>query len=135
MIFTNDRDDLNGFGIFLVWVVSIGLGLALVCGLFYAYPKYRVWSKELAGQAQLKEAEWNRQIIIKEAEANLEAEKMNALAEIERARGMAASMEIENGTLNETYIRYLWVRGMVGNENVIYIPTEGSIPILEVKPR
>jgi hypothetical protein len=37
--------------------------------------------------------------------------------------------------LSDEYIRYLWVRMMAGNENVIYIPTEGSLPILEAGQR
>ena len=112
---------------------AVFLGIFLIISTLWAWPTYNVWQKEMKGKSQLKQAEWNRQILILEAEATLKAEELNALAEVERAKGMAAAMEIENGTLTETYIKYLWVRGMVGNNNVIYIPTEATIQILEIK--
>ena len=75
----------------------------------------------------------NRKIKIEEARANLEAEKLNAQAEIERAKGAAKAIEIENGSLTPTYIQYLWVRQQtnLNNKTIIYIPTEGNLPILE----
>jgi hypothetical protein len=99
----------------------------------YVRPKYNVWSQEMAGKAEFAKAEQNRKIKIEEAKANLEAEKLNALAEIERAKGAAKAIEIENGSITPTYIQYLWVRqqGTLGDKTVIYIPTEASLPILE----
>ena len=100
----------------------------------FIIPKYRVWSKQLNGEAMLKEAEYSKQVAIEEAKSNLEAEKLNAEAEVERAKGMAEAMEIENGKLTDNYIKYLWVRSMEGNEaTTIYIPTEAGLPILEAK--
>ena len=101
--------------------------------LMFSIPKYKVWTSELEGRAEFVRAEQNRQIKIEEAKANLEAEKLNAQAEVERARGAAAAIEIENGKLTETYIRYLWVRQQndLNNKTIIYIPTEGGLPILE----
>ena len=104
-----------------------------VGGCMYIRPKYNVWSQEMAGKAEFAKAEQNRKIKIEEAKANLEAEKLNALAEIERAKGAAKAIEIENGSITPTYIQYLWVRqqGTLGDKTVIYIPTETSLPILE----
>lgn len=107
--------------------------LAIIGGIMWAVPTYNVWSREMKGKAELREAEWNKQILVEQAKATLEAEKLNAQAEVERAKGMAQAMEIESGTLTETYIKYIWVRAMVDNENVVYIPTEASLPILEIK--
>ena len=105
----------------------------VVVALMFAIPKYKVWTSELAGKAEFVRAEQNRQIKIEEAKANLEAEKLNAQAEVERAKGAAAAIEIENGKLTETYIRYLWVRQQndLNDKTIIYIPTEGGLPILE----
>ena len=63
----------------------------------------------------------------------LEAEKLNAQAEIERAKGAAEAIRIENGSLTPTYIQYLWVRQQndLNDKTVIYIPTESNLPILE----
>ena len=106
--------------------------IAVVGFFLWGIPTYRVWSMQMSGRAEMAEAEFNKQIIVIEAEARLEAEILNAQAEIERARGAAEAMRIVEDSLTETYIRYLWVRLMTDNENVIYIPTEASLPILEV---
>ena len=134
MIIKDKYDNLNGLGITMVGIIISVFVIGIIGLCMWIFPKYSVWSREMRGQAELKQAEWNRQILVREAEAMLEAEKLNAQAEIERAKGMAAAMEIENGMLTETYIKYLWVRGMTGNENIVYIPTEASLPILEIKP-
>ena len=116
----------------IIIILSIFLLIALIGLGMFIIPKYNVWKKEMKGMAELKEAEYSKQVLIEEAKANLEAEKLNAESEIERAKGMAQAMEIENGKLTETYIKYLWVRNMTGNEaNTIYIPTEAGLPILE----
>jgi hypothetical protein len=103
-------------------------------GLLFGYPVYRVWSEEMKGKAAFAEAEQNRKILIEEAKANLEAQKLNSQAEIERAKGMAKAIEIENGKLTTKYIHYLWVRNidkMDGDK--IYIPTEANMPLLEAR--
>lgn len=62
------------------------------------------------------------------------AEKLNAQAEIERAKGAAEAIRIENGSITPTYIQYLWVRQQNNAPNkVVYIPTEANLPILEAK--
>ena len=124
--------DLNGLGRTVMVLVIVVVVTAIVGGMMAVIPRYNVWSKGLNGEAQLREAEYSKQILVREAEAKLEAEKLNALAEIERAKGMAEAMEIENGRLTETYIKYLWVRGMADNDNIVYIPTEAALPILEI---
>jgi hypothetical protein len=74
---------------------------------------------------------------LEEAKANLESEKLNAQAEIERARGAAEAIKIEGGGLTENYIRYLWVRQQnnLNDKTVIYIPTEAGLPLLEAGQR
>ena len=113
-------------------IIAIVLVVGLIIGAMIGLPHYNVWQKEMSGKAQLAEAEWNRQITLKEAEMNLEAEKLNALAEIERAKGMAEAIIIEGGNLTPEYIQYLWVRQNVfSDKTVIYIPTEANLPVLE----
>lgn len=96
-------------------------------------PRYRVWSQEMDGRAEFAKAEQNRRIKVEEAKANLEAEKLNAEAEVIRAEGASKAIAIEQGALTETYIRYLWVRQQGQNpaSTVIYVPTEGNLPLLE----
>lgn len=116
-------------------LVFIAVAL-LVVGGCYGIPKWNVWNERLKGEAEYARAEQNRRIKIEEAKANLEAEKMNAAAEVERAKGAAQAIEIENGKLTPTYIQYLWVRQQnLANNKVIYIPTEACLPVLEAGKR
>lgn len=112
---------------FLLFVVSLiiwSIGIS---------PIYNVWKRELNGKAELAEAQWNRKIKVEEAEANLASQKLNAQAEIERAKGAAEAQKIISSTLNEQYLRYLWIQKLEEgvNRQTIYIPTENGLPILE----
>ncbi len=114
------------------------VSLILFFSLFWVYPVYKVWQKDKAGEAQLMEAKQNRQIQIEEAQANLEAERLNAESEIVRAKGMATAMEIENGQLSSTYNQYLFIRSLEklakhGDlPQIIYLPSEGMLPVMDL---
>ena len=116
----------------LIGSIATVLVIAFIGFLMWGIPMYNVWQMELKGRAELAQASYNKQILIREAEARLEAEILNAQAEVARAKGMAEAMEIEGGTLTETYIKYLWVRELNSSCNSkIYVPTEAGLPILE----
>lgn len=118
----------------IVGFALISFVALIILALLFGMPRYKVWQQEMEGKAEFAKAEQNRQIKIEEAKANLEAEKLNALAEIERAKGMAEAIRIENGSLTSTYIQYLWVRQQQNTlDKVVYIPTEANLPILEAK--
>lgn len=112
--------------------------IAIISGLMFGLPIYNVWQQEMAGKAEMAKAEQNRKILIEEAKARLEAEKLNAQAEIERARGMAEAMRIENGTLNSVYNQYLFIRTLEkladkGNlPQIIYMPSNGLVPVMDL---
>src|SRR5690606_26434871 len=109
-----------------------------VLALMFGLPIYNVWQQEMAGKAEMAKAEQNRKILIEEAKARLEAEKLNAQAEIERAKGMSEAMKLENGTLNSTYNQYLFIRTLEKLADkgdlpqIIYMPAEGLVPTLDV---
>lgn len=125
-------------------VISIGVILILLFFLF-GIPALKPWWAQKTGQAELARAEQNRQIAIKEAEAEAQAAtskaeaqikiaEAEAQAEIIRAEGVAQANEIIGQSLedNEAYLRYLWLQGLSdGNSEVIYVPTEANLPILE----
>lgn len=118
------------------------LGLSIIGGFviggFAAYPKYRVWSATMQGEAEYAQAEQNRRIAVLEAESKLEAAKSLAAAEVERAKGVAQANEIIGQSLkdNESYLRWLWIENLdKGGNSVIYIPTEAGLPILEAGKR
>ncbi|MDD3072240.1 MAG: hypothetical protein PHU39_00240 [Candidatus Pacebacteria bacterium] len=128
-IFYNKEGEKN---VVNISIFSIVCALLFIILLMYVLPQYRVWQKELAGKALLREAEWSKKVQIEEAIANLEAEKLNAQAEVERAKGMAEAIEIEGGALTKEYIQYLWVRqNIFSDKTTIYIPTEANLPVLE----
>lgn len=123
----------RAFATLITTLCLVGLFIIITLGM-WGCPKYNVWQKELAGKAQLKQAEWNRQITIREAEAKKEAAVALAAAEVERAKGVAEANEIIGESLkgNEAYLRYLWIMGLQdGTSEVIYVPTEAQLPILE----
>lgn len=121
--------------------ITIGLLIgivAIIVVLMFGLPLYNVWQQEMAGKAEMAKAEQNRKILIEEARARLEAEKLNAQAEVERAKGMAEAMKLENGTLNSIYNQYLFIRTLEkladkGNlPQIIYMPSEGLVPVLDM---
>ena len=117
----------------LIAVLAI-LVIAMFLFSLWAFPMYNVWRKELRGKAVLKEAEWSRQIAIEEAKARKESATLDAEAEVERAKGVAEANTIIGDSLkdNEAYLRYLWIHGLQdGSSEVIYVPTEANLPILE----
>lgn len=108
--------------------------IGFVTLVMWGCPTYSVWQKGQKGKADLKEAEWNRQIAVQEAEAKYQSAKALAKAEVERAKGVAEANQIIGESLkgNESYLKYLWIQGLQdGSSEVIYIPTEANLPILE----
>jgi hypothetical protein len=114
------------------------LGLAVIAVLMAGLPRYAIWQQEMAGRAELAKAEQNRQIRVAEAHAHLESAKLEAMAEIERARGAAEANKILGDSLEgkEAYLRYLWIQSLNGDgSQVIYVPTEAGLPVLEAGKR
>jgi len=121
--------------VFLFVVVLLIVG---VPGCMFGYPKYKVWEQEKEGEAELAKATVNRRIKIEEAKAAEESSKALADAEVIRARGVAEANKIIGGSLegNESYLRYLWIHSLAeGKAEVIYVPTEANLPILEASRR
>jgi regulator of protease activity HflC (stomatin/prohibitin superfamily) len=120
--------------VIICFIVSIILVLGLIYGTMALNKKYNVWSAGMDGQAQLKQADWNRQIVVREANAKQQAAVYLAQAEVERAQGVAQANKIIGDSLknNEDYLRYLWIDNLQNEKNqVIYVPTEANLPILE----
>ena len=73
-----------------------------------------------------------------EAEAKLESAKLLAQAEVERAKGVAEANRIVADGLGgpEGYLRYLYIENLSASQGqIIYVPTEGGLPILEAGRR
>ncbi|MBQ9788843.1 MAG: membrane protease subunit [Lentisphaeria bacterium] len=120
----------------LITVISVAV--VLLFALLYGVPKYQVWQQGLKGQAELARAEQNRKIAVQEAEAKKDSAKALAEAEVIRAEGIAKANRIIGDSLkeNEAYLRYLWIQALTENQqDVIYVPTEAGLPILEAGHR
>lgn len=105
---------------------------ALIALFMWGCPQYNVWRAEMNGKAELSNAEYAKQVMVQEANANLEAEKLNAEAEVVRAQGAADARNVEGlGMTSEEYIQYLWVKKLsLAESSVIYLPSEGGLPLL-----
>lgn len=107
-----------------IWVLL----LTTSCGPFQS--TFARWH----GEAEYARAEQNRRIKVLEAQALKDSAKLQAEAEVERAKGVAEANKIIGDSLkdNEQYLRYLWINGLNdGKNDVIYVPTEAGLPILE----
>lgn len=117
------------------WVIrAVMLAVAILVLCMAGCPYYNVWEQQMAGKAALMKATQDRQITVQDALAKKDSAANLAQAEIIRARGVAQANKIIGDSLknNEAYLRYLWVDGLQQTRNqVIYVPTEGNLPIME----
>lgn len=115
-------------------IISSVLGGVLLIGvLMWVFPTYSVWSASKAGQAALAHADFERQVKVVNAQANLQAQKFNAEAEVARANGVAQANNIIKDSITEMYVRYLWVQTLdKTNNQIIYVPLgQDGLPITE----
>lgn len=122
---------------------AIVVGAVIIIGVIVAWmtlmPSYRVYKAHKNGEAEYAQAEQNRRIKVLEAEAKKQSATLEAEAEVEKAKGLAKANEIIASGLegHEEYLRYLWIQHLESGENreVIYVPTEAGLPILEAGKR
>ena len=123
---------IGGFVMFLM-----GVGALVV--LVFGWQWFKVYSASQSGKAELAQADYNRQIIVRQAQAKLDAAKLDAEAEVERAKGVSQANKIIADGLGgpEGYLRYLYIHMLEESDGkqVIYIPTEAGLPILEASHR
>jgi regulator of protease activity HflC (stomatin/prohibitin superfamily) len=117
-------------------ILLLSLVLLQSCGV---YPPYYAWQQEWEGKAELAKADYSKQVAVQEAKAKEEAATHLARAEVERAKGVAQANEIIGSSLknNEAYLRWLYIESLkekTGQE-IIYVPTEAGLPILEAGRR
>ena len=111
-----------------IWIII------LVVWLFWWTPEYFRYQTRQNAQNELAAQQYLKQVSIAVAEAKNESAKYEAEAEVTRAEWVAKANKIiwESLNHNESYLKYLWINNMSWtNKEVIYIPTEASLPILE----
>lgn len=125
----------------VVGVISIifWILMAVVILGMWGYSNYKVYEQRLEGEAELAKAMYSKKVSVQEAEAKFESSGKLADAEVSRADGVAQANKITGDSLkgNESYLRYLWINNLDhGTANdVIYVPTEAGLPILEAGKR
>jgi regulator of protease activity HflC (stomatin/prohibitin superfamily) len=117
----------------ITFTVVLGIG-----GGMYGCPQYKVYEQRLEGEAELAKQTYAKQVAVQAAMAKKDSAVMLAEAEVMRAEGVAKANKIIGDSLkdNEQYLRYLWITNLENSKgDIIYIPTEAGIPILEAGKR
>ena len=122
----------NVVGIVFAAIRAIALLLGIFFGVAVLYRYYDVWSMEKQGQASLMKASQTRQIQVEQAKAEKEAATLRA--EAIAIIGKAAKEYPEYRT--QEYIGAFAEALKEGKmQQIIYVPTEANIPILEAGKR
>lgn len=126
---------MRGFSITIGAVVALVIvGALILIGL----PTYNVYARQMQGKAAYEQAVQDRRIRVLEAQAALDSAQLTAQAEVARARGtneanriMAESLGGPDNYLRWSYIHMLEETAGKGDRQIIYIPTEGAMPVIE----
>ena len=130
---------MRGIGFTIGTIIAVVIVAAL---MLIGLPTYNVYSKQMAGKAAYEQAVQDRRIRVLEAQAALDSATLTAQAEVARARGTNEANRIMAESLGgpDNYLRWSYIHmleetaGKQGRE-VIYIPTEAGMPILEAGRR
>lgn len=112
-----------------VTAVLFFLGL-IILGL-WGCPQYNVYSERKKGEATLAHAQYSREVAVAEAKAKMEAATLLAQADTIRAHGIARANQIIGQSLTPAYLHWFWIDNIDKSNNVIYVPTEANLPVLE----
>lgn len=118
----------------IIWLIVGASALGVLVGAYFLIAALKLQTSSWSGKAELNRADWNRQIIVREAQAKLDSATLIAKAEIERAKGVAEANKIIGDSLhgNEAYLKYLWIDSLQHTQDkIIYVPTEAGLPLLE----
>lgn len=123
------KNSQKGSSELLVLIIAVGLVFAVV---FAVWPYYKVWSQEMRGKAALAEARQSKMIQVEQARAELDSAQLRA--EAIKTIGIASQKYPEYRT--QEFIGAFGEALREGQINqIIYVPTEGNIPILEAGSR
>jgi regulator of protease activity HflC (stomatin/prohibitin superfamily) len=122
----------KGVSILTVALGGLAIIVLFILALMFGVPVYSVWQQEYVGRATLAKAEQTRQVIV--AQANSEREAAKARAEAIAIMGEAAKKypEYRHQEFIGAFAEAL-KEGKISQ--IIYVPTEANIPILEAGKR
>jgi len=126
-----DRSSQRGGAEVFVIVLGLFLGVGLIVGFcMIVVPQWSVWSSKLEGEAMLNKANQTKQILVTQAQAELDSAKLRAQA-IEIVGKMAQQYpEYREQEFIGAFAEALHNGNM---SQIIYVPTEANIPIIEAR--
>ena len=109
--------------------ISSGLSLILLTlALMFGLPVYSVWQQEYSGRATLAKAEQTRQVLVTQAKAEREAAEARAQAIAIMGEAAQKYPEYRQQEFMASFAEALR-EGTI--KQIIYVPTEANVPILE----
>lgn len=123
---------MNSESVVKLTIISVISAVILILIVMAGYPFYKVWSQEMRGKAALAEATQSKMIQIEQARAELESAQLRA--EAIKIIGKTAKEYPEYR--EQEFIGAFGEALREGKINqIIYVPTEANLPILEAGKR
>lgn len=123
-------------------VFAIVAAVVVILGGLAFYPQYNIYASRLQGEAELARAEYSKQVAVQTSRAKLDAATLEAQTDVVRAQGVANANKIlaeslggPVGYLRWKYIEMLEATAREKGREIIYVPTEANLPILEAGKR
>jgi len=116
-------------------LIFVGIGfvvLVFIGVLFLVWPQYNVYSQRLSGEAALAHAHAARQVLVQQAQAEKDSAQLRADAI--KIIGQAAK-EFPEYRQQEFIGAFAEAMHSGKINQIIYVPTEGNIPLLEAGKR
>lgn len=116
----------------LLWILGIGLFLALIFGLLFGIPQFSRYQKRQNAKNNVLVTE----LEIQNTKQKVEVEKQKAEVRVAEAEGISRSQLIINATLTDKYLQHEAImaqREMANSPNhtTIYIPSgQNGIPLV-----
>lgn len=127
-----DNEDRHAIARLLKWVtISSFFALFIIVFGMMGCPHYRVYTQRKEGEAMLAHAQSSKEVAVAEARAKMESATLLAQADTVRAHGIARSNQIIGASLTDAYLHWFWIDNIDKSNNVIYVPTEANLPIME----
>lgn len=114
----------------LTAVIAVFLICLVILGM-WGCPRYNVYKQQKEGEALLAHAQSSREVAVAEAKAKMESASLLAIADTLRAHGIARSNQIIGESLTAAYLHWFWIDNIDKSNNIIYVPTEANLPIME----
>lgn len=106
--------------------------LLIVGGCMAGMPRYNLYKAETAKRERIAEAKAESDAAQYTAEKQVEIAKADRAVREEEAKGIANATETINASLTPEYITWYFIDQLDNFEGqVIYVPTEGGVPVME----